>query len=118
MQFRPKIKSVKSAHPTTVCKLHKSLYGLKQAPRQWFAKLTSNLLTFGFKQSKADYSLFTKQTNGGYMAVLVYVDDMLIIGSSLSLIQQTKDHLHKWFHMKDLKALRYFLGLEVARSNQ
>jgi len=43
------------------CKLRKSLYGLKQAPRQWFAKLSSALLPFGFFQSKANYSLFVKK---------------------------------------------------------
>nr|GEY91128.1 cysteine-rich RLK (receptor-like protein kinase) 8 [Tanacetum cinerariifolium] len=62
-----------------VCKLKKYLYGLKQAPRQWFTKLSSALLSFGYQQSKADYSLFTKKNAKGFTAILVYVDDLMII---------------------------------------
>jgi len=46
-----------------VYKLLKSLYDLKLATRQWFEKLSTALLQFGFHQSKANYTLFTKKTN-------------------------------------------------------
>ncbi|RZB61234.1 mRNA-decapping enzyme subunit 2 isoform B [Glycine soja] len=46
------------SYGSLVCKLNKALYGLKQAPRQWFDRLKSTLLQFGFEGSKCDTSLF------------------------------------------------------------
>lgn len=45
--------------PTIVARLRKSVYGLKQAPRFWFSKLSSALKSYGFAQSRADYSHFS-----------------------------------------------------------
>ncbi|GJY62669.1 retrovirus-related pol polyprotein from transposon TNT 1-94 [Tanacetum coccineum] len=109
---------VQDTSSTLVCRLKKSLYGLKQAPRQWFAKLSSALLSFGYVQSKADYSLFTKSNKSFFTAVLVYVDDLLITGSSKIEIQNLKSQLSSHIHMKDLGELNYFLGLKICRSEQ
>jgi len=76
------------------------------------------LLSFGFIQSKVDYSLFAKKDNQGVTVVLVYVDDMLITGSNLNHINQLKELLHFVFHMKDLGEFRHLLGIEVVRSGK
>ena len=80
-------------------------------------KLTNALTHSGFTQSKLDYSLFTKINDiGGIVIILVYVDDLLITGNNVKLIQEAKEILHHNFKMKDLGELRYFLGIEFARS--
>lgn len=104
--------------PGKVCRLRKSLYGLRQAPRQWFAKLSDALRKFGFVQSYADYSLFSYQQGNVSLHVLVYVDDLIIAGSSHDVILRFKQYLSSCFHMKDLDVLKYFLGIEVARGNE
>jgi len=97
-----------------VYKLQKSLYGLKQASRQWHSKLADYLKQQGYTQSKNDYSLFLKQTPHHLTIVAVYVDDILLTGSSHAEIQTLKHNLHATFEIKDLGLLNYFLGFEVS----
>ncbi|GAU13081.1 hypothetical protein TSUD_173810 [Trifolium subterraneum] len=96
-----------------VCKLNKALYGLKQAPRQWFDRLTTALLQFGFQASKCDPSLFTYTKNRQVVYLLVYVDDIIITGSSSTLVQTLVQKLDSVFSLKQLGDLEYFLGIEV-----
>ncbi|KAI3507425.1 hypothetical protein L1887_22411 [Cichorium endivia] len=100
----------------TVCRLRKSLYGLKQASRTWYQKFTVSLLEIGFKQSHADHSLFTYKEKDKFVAILIYVDDVVITGNHEDMIKRTKDHLNVNFSIKDLGPLKYFLGIEVART--
>lgn len=99
------------------CKLIKCVYGLKPTPRQWYAKLSSALMKEGYNQSKTDYSLFTRENEKGFIAILVYVDDLIITGSSMDMISQAKEYLKGHFNMKHMGELRYFLGIEADRSD-
>lgn len=101
-----------------VCRLNKSLYGLKQASRNWFSVLSGALKSAGYAQSKADYSLFTKQQGTFFTAVLIYVDDILVTGNSMQEIMALKQFLLKKFLIKDLGKLGYFLGIEFSHSKK
>ncbi|KAL0322487.1 UNVERIFIED_CONTAM: Retrovirus-related Pol polyprotein from transposon RE1 [Sesamum angustifolium] len=100
-----------------VCKLKRSLYGLKQASQQWNLELTTKLLGFGFHQSPHDHCLFVKRSDKHFLALLVYVDDILFTGSSISNIDEVKAYLDHLFTIKDLGPAKYFLGLQLARSS-
>ncbi|CAM8902829.1 unnamed protein product [Rhodiola kirilowii] len=99
-----------------ICRLMKSLYGLKQGSRQWFAKFSETLVAFSFKNSLNDYSSFTLSKDGDFLVLLVYVDDVILTGTSDQLISDVKMYIHNKFQIKDLSHLKYFLRLEVARS--
>ena len=98
--------------------MKKSLYGLKQANRQWFAKLSSHLKASSFSQSAYDHSLFVKIFETNIIVLLAYVDDIILAGNHLSDIEQITQSLDDTFKVKNLGNLKYFLGLEIARSSE
>uniref|UniRef100_A0A2N9H082 Uncharacterized protein n=1 Tax=Fagus sylvatica TaxID=28930 RepID=A0A2N9H082_FAGSY len=74
--------------PTHVCQLKHALYGLKQAPRAWFDRFSSFLIDYGFFCSTADSSLFIYNHDSHILILLVYVDDIILIGSLDSLLAE------------------------------
>jgi hypothetical protein len=70
----------------------------------------------GFKQSNADSSLFVQLGPTIKVMVLVYVDDLIIVGNDGNTISHLKATLQKHFPIKDLGSLKYFLGIEMAVS--
>uniref|UniRef100_A0A6N2M8Q2 Integrase catalytic domain-containing protein n=1 Tax=Salix viminalis TaxID=40686 RepID=A0A6N2M8Q2_SALVM len=103
--------------PDHLCKLHKSIYGLRQAPRAWFSRLTDKLRTIGFVASKADPSLFIWHTHDAIVLILIYVDDIVLMGNSSAAINRVIQSLHCDFAVKDLGELGFFWGVEVLRTN-
>ncbi|GJW13398.1 cysteine-rich receptor-like protein kinase 8 [Tanacetum coccineum] len=101
-----------------VCKLQKSLYGLKQTNRQWFIKLTTFLTHLGFNLSYADTSLLTYKKNKDFLALVIYIDDILLTGSNNHPITHFKQQLDQQFSIKDLGNINYYLGIEFLINKQ
>lgn len=110
--FKDKLK------PDYVCFLKRSLYGLKQSPRQWYKRFDSFVLTIGFQRSKFDHCLYFQhnETDNNYLFLLLYVDDMLLVGSSPKSINNIKTDLSGEFDMKDLGKAKRILGMEIERN--
>ena len=102
-----------------VCKLKKSLYGLKQSPRAWFERFGKVIKHYGCTQSQVDHTMFYKHSNEGKVAILiVYIDDIVLTGDDCNELEKLKGKLAEEFEIKDLGALKYFLGMEFARSKE
>jgi len=81
----------------------------------WYAKLDDFLKAQGFDNIDPDACLYLLMDDGEIIIVLVYVDDLLLVASSLAATYKIKDALHKRFEMKDLGEAKVILGLEMRR---
>ncbi|RVX03568.1 Retrovirus-related Pol polyprotein from transposon RE1 [Vitis vinifera] len=69
----------------------------------------------GFEESMAK----NQKSHAGKLAILiVYVDDIILSGNDMGELQKLKKYLSEEFEVKDLGNLKYFLGMEVARSRK
>ena len=94
-----------------VCRLKKSLYGLKQSPRMWYQKFDTYIWGLGITRSKGDHCVYFKLIGDRVIYLVLYVDDMLLIGNDKEIIQDLKTQLLSKFDMKDLGATNYILGM-------
>ena len=102
-----------------VCKRRRSLYGLKQSPRAWFERFTKVVKKHGYSQCQTDHTLFVKHSPTGKLVVLiVYVHDIILMGDYEEEIRSIKSFLAAEFEIKDLENLKYFLGMEIAKSRK
>jgi hypothetical protein len=100
-----------------VLKLSKALYGLHQTPRAWNLKLDEKLGMLGFIKCNADHAIYCRGRKGERLIVGVYVDDLIISGNSIKLIDKFKQEMAEVFKMSDLGLLTYYLGIEVKQTS-
>ncbi|GJR77633.1 retrotransposon protein, putative, ty1-copia subclass [Tanacetum coccineum] len=106
---------VNPKYPNHVCKLKRSIYGLKQASRQWNKRFDDEIKKFGFTQNPDEPCVYLK-ASGSYVAILIlYVDDILLMGNNIPMLQDVKSYLGRSFAMKDLGDAAYILGIKIYR---
>ena len=101
-----------------VCKLVKSLYGLKQAPKQWHEKFDSAIFSDGLVHNSSDKCIYFKFIKEYGVIICLYVDDMLIFGTNMKDVYETKRYLSSMFQMKDLNEVDTILGIKIKRHSE
>ena len=106
---------VDPANGDKVCKLQKSIYGLKQASRSWNIRFDEVVKSFGFIKSEQDSCVYKKFSGSSVAFLLLYVDDILLVGNDVHMLQETKNSLERCFSMKDLGEATFILGIRIYR---
>ena len=102
-------------HTSRVCKLHRSIYGLKQASQSWNLRFDDAIKQFGFIKNEDEPCVYKKVVGSTVVFLILYVDDILLIGKDIPLLQSVKTWLGTCFSMKDLGEASRILGIQIYR---
>jgi len=80
-----------------VYKRRKSLYCLNKAPKQWYEKFDKSLVQNGFAANLSDSCVYSKMIGSDCVLICLYVDDILIFGTNLLVVNETKKLLSSSF---------------------
>ncbi|GJZ92242.1 retrotransposon protein, putative, ty1-copia subclass [Tanacetum coccineum] len=91
-------------YPNRVCKLKRSIYGLKQASRPWNKRFDDEIKKFGFSQNVDEPCVYLKASGSNVTFLIVYVDDILIMGNSIPVMPRSKrvEVLQIWCDIKSI----------------
>ena len=85
-----------------VCKLQRSIYGLKQASRSWNIRFDDAIKSFGFIKNEEESCIYKRVSGRAIVFLVLYVDDILLIGNNVPMLSTVKDWLSKELSKKDL----------------
>ena len=95
----------------------KALYGLKQSPRCWNRAFTDSLKSLNFTQSQAEPCIFIRRSSEGHVSIIaLYVDDLIIVATTETEMNEIKASLRQNFKMTDMGSLHFCLRVHVEQS--
>ena len=98
-----------------MCKLQKSIYGLKQTSRSWNIKFDQSVKSFGFIQCPDEPCVYKRRNENVVVFLVLYVDDILLIGNDVGTLLSVKGWLSNQFDIKDLGEASHILGIKLLR---
>ena len=100
------------------CKLQRSIYGLKQASRTWNIRFDQAITLYGFEKSLDEPCVYKRIQGKKVVFLVLYIDDILLIGNDIEVLSSVKGWLQKQFDMKDLGEANYILGIKLLRDRK
>ena len=91
----------------------RSIYGLKQASRSWNLHFDETIKTYGFEQNVDEPCVYKYIKEKKVVFLVLYVDDILLIGNDVETLSNVKKWLAEQFQMKDLEKQAIFLGSKL-----
>ena len=98
-----------------VCKLKRSIYGHKQVSRSWNMRFDQAIKSFGFEQNLDEPCVYKRHQDKVVMLLVLYVNDILLIGNDVGVMSLVKIWLSSQFDMKDLGKANIILGIKLWR---
>ena len=111
-------RSDKAGVPLIIMKLKESIYGLRQSPKNWFGTMDEGLGDIGFHPLKSDPCVYIYEDVVGFLVLLLYADDLLLLGANKLLLNTLKKQLMDRFEMTDMGDVSRGLGVKVVRNRK
>ena len=98
-----------------MCKLQRSIYGLVQASRSWNIRFDKLIKAYSFIQTCGEACIYKKVSGSSVAFLILYVDDILLIGNDIEILDNMKGYLKKSFSKLDLGKAAYTLSIKIYR---
>ena len=88
---------------------------MKQASRSWNLRFDEVVKGFDFRQNEEEACVYKKESGSSVVFLILYVDDILLIGNDIPMLESVKTSLKNSFSMKDLGEAAYILSIRIYR---